>query len=514
MPRILCLGMSALDAIYRVPAIPTTPTKVLATGFTECGGGMAANASVAVARLGGDAHYWGRLGADPLGDRILAELAQEGVDVGAVRRLAGRVSPSAAILVDDRGERLVCAYNDPELDTDPAWLPLEQVARLRGGAGRRALAGRRPGRVRRGRDAWRDQRVRRRCRAARGAHRPCAARRPRRVFAARTRARDRRVVAGSGPGRPRGIRPRDRRRHAGGRWLSLARGRRGTSEQTESGNHLHSTQGTMTGLIDLGYETGEKQYSEIGRKLYENGLKPWRTSYGWAKEYKTYEDKSNWHFDSGEANNTGDYIESALLLGKFYDHSYFDDAECFVRNGLLAAQLLDTGWIAQSGEADTMNTVYSDMRHRAHGAFVFTTPNGYKHYHTDLMGGALQSLAETYNSIVTKDRNGVHVNMLFPCELNGLKIESFIPEQGKVKITLLENNDLTIKLPGWMDKGSLKIKQNGTKNFIPLSEKNAIINLGRMKKNDGIEISFNQPVFKTKEGAPGYDTSTRTCPAS
>ena len=128
MPRIVCLGMSALDAIYRVPAIPATPTKVLATGFTECGGGMAANASVAVARLGGDAHYWGRLGADALGDRILADLAGEGVDVGAVRRLPGRVSPSAAILVDDRGERLVCAYNDPELDTDPAWLPLERVA--------------------------------------------------------------------------------------------------------------------------------------------------------------------------------------------------------------------------------------------------------------------------------------------------------------------------------------------------------------------------------------------------
>src|SRR5207244_2494175 len=48
---ILCLGMSALDAIYRVAAIPTQPTKILATGFTESGGGMAANASVAVARL-------------------------------------------------------------------------------------------------------------------------------------------------------------------------------------------------------------------------------------------------------------------------------------------------------------------------------------------------------------------------------------------------------------------------------------------------------------------------------
>ena len=124
MPRIVCLGMSALDAIYRVPAIPTTPTKVLATGFTECGGGMAANASVAVARLGGAVRYWGRVGDDALGDRILAELGGEGVDVASVRRIAGCVSPSAAILVDDDGERLVCAYNDPALDTDPSWLPL------------------------------------------------------------------------------------------------------------------------------------------------------------------------------------------------------------------------------------------------------------------------------------------------------------------------------------------------------------------------------------------------------
>ena len=120
--------MSALDAIYRVPAIPSTPTKVLASGFTECGGGMAANASVAVARLGGDAHYWGRVGADALGDRILAELAVDGVDVSAVRRIAGCVSPSAAILVDDQGERLVCAYNDPALDTDASWLPLDTLA--------------------------------------------------------------------------------------------------------------------------------------------------------------------------------------------------------------------------------------------------------------------------------------------------------------------------------------------------------------------------------------------------
>jgi hypothetical protein len=88
---------------------------------------MAASASVAVARLGGCAHYWGRVGADALGHRITDELADEGVDVSTVRRVAGCVSPSAAILVAADGERLVCAYNDPKLDHDPSWLPLHRV---------------------------------------------------------------------------------------------------------------------------------------------------------------------------------------------------------------------------------------------------------------------------------------------------------------------------------------------------------------------------------------------------
>lgn len=127
MNPLLCLGMSALDAIYRVDRIPSEPTKVLATDFIESGGGMAANASVAIARLGGRAHYWGRVGDDQLGIRILAQLSAENVDVTTVRRVPGCVSPSAAILVANDGERLVCAYNDPRLDHDATWLPLERI---------------------------------------------------------------------------------------------------------------------------------------------------------------------------------------------------------------------------------------------------------------------------------------------------------------------------------------------------------------------------------------------------
>ena len=126
--RILCLGHAAHDLIYRVPAVPARPVKVVATDFRECGGGMAANAAVAVARLGGAAVYWGRVADDALGARILGELAAEGVDVSCARRVAGSRSPVTSILVTDRGERLICSYTDPSIDPDPAWMPVGSIA--------------------------------------------------------------------------------------------------------------------------------------------------------------------------------------------------------------------------------------------------------------------------------------------------------------------------------------------------------------------------------------------------
>ncbi len=50
--RLISVGHAALDSVYRVAAIPTQAVKIFATGYIECGGGMAANASVAGGSLG------------------------------------------------------------------------------------------------------------------------------------------------------------------------------------------------------------------------------------------------------------------------------------------------------------------------------------------------------------------------------------------------------------------------------------------------------------------------------
>jgi len=87
--RIICVGHAALDRIYRIETFPPQPTKVRALEHVETGGGMAANASVAVARLGGKAELWSRVGDDGVGATIRAGLKAEHVDVRYVQSFEG-----------------------------------------------------------------------------------------------------------------------------------------------------------------------------------------------------------------------------------------------------------------------------------------------------------------------------------------------------------------------------------------------------------------------------------------
>lgn len=125
---VLCLGAAVLDTIFRVEAIPTTPTKVLPTDCVQIGQGMASAAAAAVAKLGGRARIWARIGDDAAGRQYLEDMQAAGVDVSQVRRIAGHRTAISTILVDAVGQCLVVPFYDPALDPSPDWLPLDEVA--------------------------------------------------------------------------------------------------------------------------------------------------------------------------------------------------------------------------------------------------------------------------------------------------------------------------------------------------------------------------------------------------
>ncbi len=108
-PKIVCAGIAVQDIVMRVQNFPTPGTKISASDFVITGGGCAANAALAVARLNGRAAFAGPLGGkdDAVSERILKDLAAENVDCNGVARVDGGTASVSLILIDAEGEKTI-----------------------------------------------------------------------------------------------------------------------------------------------------------------------------------------------------------------------------------------------------------------------------------------------------------------------------------------------------------------------------------------------------------------------
>ncbi len=122
MIRVACVGITVMDRIYYVEGLPTEGGKYVAKQYTEVGGGPAATAAVAAAKLGAQVDFIGRVGDDDTGNSLLAELESLGVNTRYTKRYVGANSSQSAILVDAKGERIIVNYPSPDLLPDADWL--------------------------------------------------------------------------------------------------------------------------------------------------------------------------------------------------------------------------------------------------------------------------------------------------------------------------------------------------------------------------------------------------------
>jgi sulfofructose kinase len=107
--QVLCVGHASFDLTMTVDHHPGPDEKCSAIGLVKCGGGPAANAAVAVARLGGTSAFAGYLGQDYYGTQHFEELILNGVSTELVVR-GLHPTPLSFILVKPDGSRTVINY--------------------------------------------------------------------------------------------------------------------------------------------------------------------------------------------------------------------------------------------------------------------------------------------------------------------------------------------------------------------------------------------------------------------
>jgi sulfofructose kinase len=128
-PVVLCAGITVEDFIFKVERFPAPGEKLHAQSLLAITGGCAANAAVAVARLGGIARFAGPVGTDDASGRIIAGLAREGVDVSGVERVDGGSVSISGIFIDSVGEKMVATRRGEKL---AAALPRDAEALVSG----------------------------------------------------------------------------------------------------------------------------------------------------------------------------------------------------------------------------------------------------------------------------------------------------------------------------------------------------------------------------------------------
>ena len=101
-----CVGHASVDHHFEIDAFASQPTKTPAKTYRQLAGGMAANAAIAMAKLGLPVRLMGRVGDDAAGGFLQTALSEMGV-VQMLDQVPGGHTSVSSVIVDAQGERQI-----------------------------------------------------------------------------------------------------------------------------------------------------------------------------------------------------------------------------------------------------------------------------------------------------------------------------------------------------------------------------------------------------------------------
>jgi hypothetical protein len=239
----------------------------------------------------------------------------------------------------------------------------------------------------------------------------------------------------------------------------------GSYKQELFGTHAHSVTCTMSSLAQLADLTSDSTLMNLVKKFYDNGLSTMRDETGWSRESTVVIEGRK--PDEGEMNNTGDILETALILGRWGYTDYFQDAERILRCHLLPSQLRDISWIPTPDNPDGLDTL-RDVAQRTQGAWGFPAPFGHEpveqqdrannrmRFNTDVVGGTVGSLCEVLRETTRTDEAGHWVNLLFDHETPDIEVRSPYTSSA-LSVRVKTPAPLFVRIPSWVDRKTMKI---------------------------------------------------------
>lgn len=102
---VVGIGIAAVDYIVELPSLPGHDEKVIGQSFTKASGGVIANFSCAVARLGLNVGFLGSIGDDSDGQLVIDSFKEYGIDTSHVKTEKNVTTFTTFIMIDPSGEK-------------------------------------------------------------------------------------------------------------------------------------------------------------------------------------------------------------------------------------------------------------------------------------------------------------------------------------------------------------------------------------------------------------------------
>ncbi|HOR29374.1 MAG TPA: hypothetical protein PLG73_15275, partial [Candidatus Sumerlaeota bacterium] len=271
----------------------------------------------------------------------------------------------------------------------------------------------------------------------------------------------------------------------------------GAAIEEKTGWHVHSVTSTISSLAELARADGDRELLERTEQLYKAAFGRLITRIGWSKE-----NLSN-NLDIGEINNTGDIIQTALILSSTGVGDYYSDVWRMMHAHFLPAQLTDTSWVnvVETPASDAER----DIRGRVLGAFGFPAPYGHKsqlvdylNFNFDITCGALQALCEVQRHVVQSHNGACNVMLPFACADGKLALGPLGDEQSGWRVEISEPLSVALRLPDWAAPETIRVQSAG-RDLAPVIRDRALLIQHTDGRPGGYDILIPDAEYETDE---------------
>lgn len=268
--------------------------------------------------------------------------------------------------------------------------------------------------------------------------------------------------------------------------------------------HVHSAAWFAYGLVYLGRLIKNESYISKGKGIYDY-IRSVSSDFGWVPEY------AQWHPVEEEHCETcciRDMIICAKELVSCGYPEYWNDINLFIRNQFTENQVKYTGYVTcDNSKPDENGITYHDIDKRMQGGFTGgSEPNSislsrFRSIAGCCVGTAPTAIKTVWDNCITEENSCYTVNIPCDKETDAVKTESFIPNEGRIRIIARKPCRAGFRLYDWMGE-TLRFTVNG-------KEAEALIENGiaktELKGGDVFELIFDIKTVAKKEKVRGID---------